>query len=374
MKSASSLLILFVSFSNVFSQNTVTISGNNATTAASETFTNPLLPSGADPWSIYRNGFYYYMHTTGRNLTIWKTRNIADLRTAQKKVVWTPPAAQEGPYSKDIWAPELHHLRGKWYIYFAADAGTNQTHRLWVLENSSTDPLQGRWEMKGKLADASDKWAIDGSVFEHQGTLYAIWSGWEGDVNGIQSIYIARMKNPWTINSRRVRISTPEYPWEKVGDINNVKQPSEPPHVDVNEGPQILKRGGKLFLVYSASGCWTEYYSLGMLSASAKSNLLNPNSWRKQTLPVFQSSPEASAYGAGHNSFFKSPDGAEDWILYHANSQPGQGCGASRSPRAQKFTWKADGTPDFGKPAPVGMPLQRPSGERTAAQRKSRTH
>ncbi|MEJ7713250.1 MAG: glycoside hydrolase family 43 protein [Pyrinomonadaceae bacterium] len=174
--------------------------------------------------------------------------------------------------------------------------------------------------MKGKLADASDKWAIDGSVFEHQGKLYAIWSGWEGDVNGVQSIYIARMKNPWTIGSRRVRISTPEYPWEKVGDLDNSKQPLEPPHVDVNEGPQILKRGDKLFLVYSASGCWTEHYSLGMLSASAKSNLLNPNSWRKQTRPVFQSSPEASAYGAGHNSFFKSPDGTEDWILYHANS------------------------------------------------------
>ncbi|MEJ7713251.1 MAG: family 43 glycosylhydrolase [Pyrinomonadaceae bacterium] len=143
-KSVSSLLLIFVSFSNVFSQeDTVVSSGNNAATAASsETFTNPLLPSGADPWSIYRDGFYYYMHTTGRNLTIWKTRNIADLKSAQKKVVWTPPA--QGAYSKDIWAPELHHLRGKWYIYFAADAGTNQTHRLWVLENSSIDPLAGR--------------------------------------------------------------------------------------------------------------------------------------------------------------------------------------------------------------------------------------
>jgi GH43 family beta-xylosidase len=48
--------------------------------------------------------------------------------------------------------------------------------------------------MKGKLADATDKWAIDGSVFEHKGQLYLIWSGWEGDTNGTQSIYIARMK------------------------------------------------------------------------------------------------------------------------------------------------------------------------------------
>ena len=74
---------------------------------------NPLLPSGPDPWVIQRGDFYYYMNTTGRNLTIWKTRDITDLAHAEKKIVWTPPA--EGPYSHDIWAPELHFLDGKWH-------------------------------------------------------------------------------------------------------------------------------------------------------------------------------------------------------------------------------------------------------------------
>ncbi|HVF89255.1 MAG TPA: glycoside hydrolase family 43 protein [Blastocatellia bacterium] len=328
--------------------------------ASRETFTNPLLSSGADPWVINKDGVYYYMHTTGDDLTIWKTRNLADLKKAEKKVVWTPPSS--GPYSKDIWAPELHFLQGKWYIYFAADAGRNQTHRLWVLENISPDPLQGNWVMKGKLADPSDKWAIDGSVFEHKGRLYVIWSGWEGDENGTQNIYIARMKNPWTIEGHRVRISSPAYPWEKVGDLDVKRDPDNPPHVDVNEGPQILSRGDKIFLVYSASGCWTEHYSLGMLSASADSDLLSPGSWKKSPRPVFESSPQAGAYGAGHNSFFQSPDGREDWILYHANSRPNQGCGGHRSPRAQRFTWRADGTPDFGKPLPIGKPMRAPSG------------
>ena len=77
-----------------------------------DTFHNPLLPTGPDPWVITRNGFYYYMNTTGKNLTIWKTRDITDLAHAQKKVVWTPPAT--GPYSHDLWAPELHLLDGKW--------------------------------------------------------------------------------------------------------------------------------------------------------------------------------------------------------------------------------------------------------------------
>src|SRR5216683_467988 len=55
-------------------------------------------------------------------------------------------------------------------------------------------------------------------------------------------------------------------------------------------------------------------------------------------------------------SFFKSPDG-RDWLLYHANSRPRQGCGWHRAPRAQPITWKADGSPDFGEPIPVHVPI-----------------
>lgn len=126
-----------------------------------ETFTNPLLPSGADPWCIYQDGFYYYTNTLGNRIDIWKTKSIARIKTAERKTVWTPPAT--GPYSKEIWAPEIHHLKGKWYIYFAADSGRNNGHRLWVLENTAADPMQGEWIMKGKLETPDDKWSIDGS-------------------------------------------------------------------------------------------------------------------------------------------------------------------------------------------------------------------
>jgi GH43 family beta-xylosidase len=327
--------------------------------STSKTFTNPLLPTGPDPWVEVKDGVYYYMNTTGTNLTVWRTRNIADLGRAEKKIVWTPPAT--GPYSRDIWAPEIHFLSGKWYIYFAADGATNQSHRIWVVENPSTDPFQGEWTFKGKVSDASDKWAIDASVFEDKGQLYMIWSGWGEDKNGTQSIYIARMKSPWTIEGPRIRVSTPEYAWEKIGDVDQKKQPGDPPHIDVNEGPEMLQHNGKLFLIYSASACWTDYYALGMLEATSGSDLLNQNSWKKSSKPVFQQSPATGVYAPGHNGFFKSPDGKQDWIIYHANSQPGQGCGGHRSPRAQPFTWNANGTPNFGVPLSVGLAVPRPS-------------
>ena len=329
---------------------------------------NPLLPSGPDPWIAYRGGFYYYIHSTGKGIAIRKTAHLAALAEVPDRTVWTAPP--QGPYSHGIWAPELHFLKDAWYIYFAADAGTNQTHRVWALENLDPDPLSANWTLKGKVADPSDKWAIDATVFELDGRMYMVWSGWEGDVNGVQSLYIGELANPWTLKGR-VRLSTPEYPWEKIGD-NRVKRApetnpgddvAEPLHIDVNEGPAFLRHGDKVFLVYSAAACWTDTYSVGMLTAAAGSDLLNPASWKKSAKPLLWQSPESRAFGTGHNGFFQSPDGTQDWIIYHANSEPDQGCKNRRSPRAQPIRWQADGTPDFGRPVPVGMPIPPPSGE-----------
>jgi GH43 family beta-xylosidase len=319
------------------------------------TFTNPLLPAGADPWVIYHDEYYYYTNSLGNRLEIWKTKNMEDLGNAPHKTVFTPGAGTM--HSKELWAPELHYLQGKWYMYFAADDGDNNHHRIYVIENPSADPTVGDWTFKGQVGDATNKWAIDVSVFENRGQLYMIWSGWEGDANGQQNIYLAKMSNPYTITGPRVKVSSPVYNWERFGDLGAT---SNPPHVNVNEGPEILKHGNKLFLIYSASGCWTDHYSLGMLTASASANLMDTASWKKSKEPVFKGSPENGVYAPGHNSFFKSPDGKEDWILYHANPKAGCGCDGQRSPRMQKFSWKADGTPDFGVPLKAGEVLAAP--------------
>lgn len=323
---------------------------------AQKTFTNPLLPSGADPWSIHVDGYYYYTNTLGNRIDIWKTKNLADLQHAERKTIFTPPEGTQ--YSKELWAPEIHFIDSKWYVYFAADDGNNSNHRMYVLENTSADPLQGSFVLKGKVAAPSDKWAIDGSVFQYNEQWYMVWSGWEEDVNGRQDIYIAKMKNPWTIEGARVKISQPTLDWERHGDLGVNQNPS---HVDVNEGPQPLIHDNTIFIIYSASGCWTDFYALGMLSASASDDLMNPTAWKKHPQPVFKKSEANGVFAPGHNSFFKSPNGKEDWILYHANDAAGQGCGGHRSPRAQKFTWSADGTPNFGLPVKKGEPLPLPA-------------
>ena len=323
-------------------------------TAAPEpdTFTNPLLDSGPDPWVVWWKGFYYYSNSTGKNLTLRKTADITDLRSAQKKAVWAPEPGH--PWSKELWAPELHRWGNKWYIYFAADAGDNASHRIYVVENPSDDPMEGEWTLKGKVGDATDKWAIDATTFELHGDHYLVWSGWQGDKDGEQDLFIAHMSNPWTIDSPRTLISRPTYSWELHGDL-----PGR--HVSVNEGPEILMHGNKVFLVFSASGCWTDFYSLGVLKANAGANLLEAASWTKLDHPFLSTDRAAGVYSPGHNGFFQSPNGKEDWIIYHANPAPGEGCRDLRSPRIQRFTWNPDGTPNFGTPAPLSQPLEKPA-------------
>jgi GH43 family beta-xylosidase len=324
--------------------------------AQAQTFTNPILPSGPDPFSFYKDGYYYYTHTLANRIDIWKTDNIANLKTAERKTIFKPPPGTD--HSKDLWAPEIHFIEGKWYVYFAADGGHNKTHRMFVLENANSDPMQGEWTFKGKIADPSDKWAIDGDVFTYRNKWYMAWSGWEGDVNGQQNIYIAKMKNPWTIEGNRVCISRPAFAWEKHGDLND---PDGTRHLDVNEGPQALMHNNKLFIIYSGSACWTDQYALGLLIFTGKGDLLDSANWKKHPEPLFVQSPADSVFAPGHNSFFKSPDGKQDWILYHANAHPGDGCGGKRSPRIQSFTWTKEGLPYFGKPLKTGIATPVPS-------------
>jgi GH43 family beta-xylosidase len=224
---------------------------------------------------------------------------------------------------------------------------------MFVLENDRSDPTTGTWVDRGRLAGPDqDAWAIDGTVLEHAGQRYFVWSGRASPDDPDQRIYIARMQNPWTLAGGRVLLSSPDRPWERAGRIG------------VNEGPQVLRNpAGDVFLVYSANGCWTDDYALGMLALRTGGDPLDAADWVKSDRPVFSGNAASGAYGPGHNGFFTSADGTEGWIVYHANAAAGRGCGDARTPRMQPFRWRADGTPDFGTPAPVGRAMPVPSGE-----------
>ncbi len=312
--------------------------------ANSNTFTNPVAANGADPWVIQHEGSYFYCRSRGNGIWVAKSDRLVDIGRAQAVRVWTPEPNK--PWSRELWAPELHYLRGKWYIYVAADDGDNANHRMYVLEGTSQNP-QDPFVLRGQLAATTDRWAIDGTVLEMpDGRLYFIWSGWEGTNNVAQDLYIAPMSDPLTVSGERVRISRPEYDWEKRG------RPL------VNEGPQVLWNGTNLFVIYSASGSWADDYCLGQLRWTG-GDVMKPSSWIKTATPVFAGTDKVVS--PGHASFVKSRDGMEDWIVYHTAKF--RGAGWNRQVQMQKFTWKPDGSPDFSAPVATGVPLRLPSGD-----------
>lgn len=329
-----------------------------------ETYTNPIRSLGAEPWAIFHQGTYYYTQGEENKIVLWKTPDITALEEAEQKVVWLPT---EKKASYHLWGPELHYINNKWYIYFAADDGNMDNHQIYVLENESTDPLEGQFVLKGRIqTDKDNNWAIHATTFAHKGERYMIWCGWKQRriSEEMQCIYLARMKNPWTLDGERILLSQPQHEWELQWVNPDGSKTAYPIHV--NEAPTFFysKNRDKLLIYYCASGSWTPYYCIGLLTADADSDLLDPASWKKSPQPVFRSSAENGVYGPGSPSFVPSPDGSEWYMLYHARRITNDAPGArdSRTPRIQKIEWNEAGLPVLGVPVKEGESLPLPSG------------
>ncbi|WP_425464246.1 glycoside hydrolase family 43 protein [Paenibacillus zeisoli] len=317
---------------------------------ATREYNNPLVEQRADPWVYKHNDGYYYFTASVPEydrIEVRRSSTLEGLRDTQPVVAWRK--YETGMLSANIWAPEIHFIQGKWYIYFAA-ARTTETkeglfdHRMYVLENTSANPLEGEWVEKGQVRTAWESFALDATTFEHQGRLYYVWAQKDPEIEGNSNLYISAMSNPWTLSGEQVMISTPEHPWEVIG-------------FKVNEGAAFLKRNGRIFISYSASA--TDHnYCMGLLSADESSDLLDPQSWTKSPEPVFQTNEETGQYGPGHNSFTVSEDG-QDVLIYHArNYKEITGdplYDPNRHTRAQVFGWNENGTPNFGIPVRDGI-------------------
>ncbi len=312
-----------------------------ATAAAEPQFDNPLVRQRADPHvMLHTDGYYYYTATAPEydRIELRRTRSLNELGKAEAKVVWRKHA--KGEMGSHIWAPEIHFINNKWYIYFTAGTAEDKwAIRPYVLENSGPDPLAGEWKELGKIDTGWQSFSLDATTFAHAGQRYLVWTQTVPPKTET-NIYIAKMDTPSTISTKAVLLTTPEYAWEKVKYL-------------VNEAPAVLIKNGKVFMTYSASATDASY-AMGMLTASADANLLDPKAWRKEREPVFKTSAANGQYGPGHNAFTTTPDGKTDILLYHARNYRdivGDSLNdPNRHTRAQVIRWRADGTPDFGEP------------------------
>lgn len=315
-----------------------------ATAAATElVFNNPLMQQRADPQVfLHSDGYYYFTATVPEydRIELRRSKSLNDLGKATAQVIWRKH--DSGPMSHHIWAPELHFIDGKWYLYFTAGkAEAIWDIRLYILENSSPNPLQGEWIERGQLKTGWESFSLDATTFIHHAQRYLVWTQRGPHIeNKATNIYIAKMDTPLSITGAATLISKPEYDWEKIKH-------------QVNEAPAVLIKNQKIFITYSASATDVNY-CLGLLTANANADLLDAKSWQKSLTPVFKSSEKNGQFGPGHNSFTTTADGQTTILLYHArNYREIKGDplkDPNRHTRAQVLHWHADGTPDFAEP------------------------
>lgn len=308
-------------------------------------FPNPLVEQRADPW-IYKHtdGYYYFTASVPAYdcIELRRARTIQELGSAEPVVIWRKH--ENGRMSGHIWAPEIHNIDGKWYIYFAAGGSdeyeTPWEIRMYVLENAAANPLEPTWVEKDQLQTNWDSFSLDATTFEHHGVRYLVWAQQGLGNQANSNLYIAEMSDPWTIRGEQVLLTKPEYSWEIIG-------------YRVNEGPAVLKKNGYIFISYSASATDSNY-CMGLLTASDTSDLLDPNSWTKSPEPVFRTSEENRQYGPGHNCFTVSEEGSANILVYHSRDYK-EIVGdplydPNRHARAKILDWNEKGFPEFGEP------------------------
>ena len=312
----------------------------------------PLISQRADPFITPRtDGMYYFTGSVPEydRIALRGATTIAGLPAAEETVIWHRPAS--GTMAGHIWAPELHRIDGRWYVYFAAgDSDDVFRIRTYVLESALADPRDpSGWQLKGKLLTEWEGFTLDSTTFAHRGRRYLVWAESEPEIAVNTSLYIARMANPWTLATKPTRITTPTKSWEIQG-------------YKVNEGPAVLVRNGRVFLTFSASATDARY-CMGMLTADADADLLDRDSWVKTPDPIFVTDDETKRYGPGHNSFTVAEDGVTDVLVFHARDYrdiTGDPLyDPNRHTRVQRLYWHPDGTPLFGVPVGDGGPIVR---------------
>ena len=303
-----------------------TIGGSTYYTEALE----PLIEERADPCIAYDadNHCYYFTATYPLNgkdgadgndrLVIRKANTIEGLATAKEYVIWDE--SENVGFEQFIWAPELRYIGGSWYFLSTAALNGNGYSfnlRPFLMKCDNPGDITNpdswgepqRIQLKSGDTSGLDAMSLDMTYFEVGNKAYYAWADFTRNAanpNGVSSIYIASVdpSNPTQLTSNCVVIAVPEYSWEVQ-------------RFTVNEGPSVLLHDGKVYMTFSASGTGSEY-CIGLLTADATANLLNPASWTKTPYPIMTSGDfNDELCGPGHNSFTVNEAG-DPVIVYHA--------------------------------------------------------
>ncbi|MBQ6122714.1 MAG: family 43 glycosylhydrolase, partial [Clostridia bacterium] len=208
---------------------------------------SPFIAQRADPYVLRHGEKWYFTASVPEydRIALRCVDTLEGLRAAEETTVWR--AHESGDMSLHIWAPELHWLDGRWYIYFAASRKDDiWALRPWVLRCEGDDPMAGPWTECGLLRRADGDafsftdFSLDMTVFNHNQRRYCVWAEKVSVGKKISNLYIAEMSDPLTLKTPQMLLTSPTYAWERH-------------EFWVNEGPAFVAHGDRVYLTYSAS-------------------------------------------------------------------------------------------------------------------------
>ena len=291
-------------------------------------YVNPIIPNSPagntwDPYVLRHGGYYYHCYSNHEGVYVSRSETLWGIGSGEVTRVYdcTAPGAL-----KDWFAPELHRVGSKWYIYASPDYGSF-LHVMTVLEGEGDTPLCA-YENRGMVRGIENKWNLDGTILYYKDELYFVWSD-------CAHMYLAKMADPLTVMEPITVLTTPTLPFEtRVGLVT--------------EGPAVLYRQGLIHVVYSANDSKFDEYCLGLLTF-AGGDILDAACWKKSPAAILEKTE--TIFGPGHCSFTTVTEGDTevDYVVYHANRVAGSGW-SGREVFIQPFRWDEDGYPVLTPP------------------------
>jgi len=268
-------------------------------------FCNPVVAQDAPDPGVTWAKDAWYMVTTGQG----PDGGAFDIRRSPDLVSWQAIGSifPQGSHPKwsnntDYWAPEIHHVNGRFNAYFTAG---NEKGVLSV-GVATSDKVEGPYVDAGQPLVTDPVGTIDATFFrdEDLDAQYLIWKVDANSVGKQSTIKIREVDDKgmaFVENSVEVDLIRSDLPWEGM----------------VIEAPWMVKRNGEYYLFYSGNCYANERYGVGVARSAS---IYGP--YKKAAAPILQqSAPDPSASvrkfaGPGHCSVVQ---GKRDMIMvYHA--------------------------------------------------------
>jgi GH43 family beta-xylosidase len=315
----------------------------------SHRFTNPVLDvdgvDHGDPFVLRYAGEYYLYHSGALAIPVYRSIDLVSWTYAGEAL---RPAGPDHWAQVELWAPEVRYERGVFWMYVAgtrrdrAGEPDDAERRLGVA--TSTSPV-------GPFTFAAEPlcsvWSIDGHPFvDEDGTSWLFYNirspstSYRDGTVGCGNV-VDRLVVPDRLRGDPLPVAFPSARWEGNADGTWYW----------NEGPNVLRRRGGYFQLYSGGFYGDDTYGVGLAAAPAISG-----PWQKDPRnPIFTGG--ARIAGPGHNCVVVGPDGVTPFAVYHGYVA-GRG---GRKVHLDRLYWTNDGPVIGASPGALSaQPTERP--------------